>query len=182
LTQYDQPGTDDRQRRRHFLIFSGSLGLITLLVFMLFDYQEGHASEILLDAFMVAVILLLFPAWLTTFHYEFKVGIRYILSLLFIIIIAYGLESSRYRSNSLLKQSNDQLKSQKERLEISLSEVKTLSGLLPICAHCKKIRDEKGYWKQIESFIHDHSEAEFSHGICPEWAKKLYPDLDVFAG
>ncbi len=48
------------------------------------------------------------------------------------------------------------------------AEVKTLSGLLPICASCKKIRDDKGYWNQIESYIHKHSEAEFSHGICPE--------------
>ncbi len=54
-------------------------------------------------------------------------------------------------------------------------KVKVLSGLLPICASCKKIRDDRGYWRQIESYIEDHSEAEFSHGICPECAKKLYP-------
>lgn len=60
-------------------------------------------------------------------------------------------------------------------LKRALSKVKTLSGLLPICAACKKIRDDKGYWKQIESYIHEHSEAEFSHGICPECAVKLYP-------
>lgn len=57
----------------------------------------------------------------------------------------------------------------------ALSKVKTLSGLLPICASCKKIRDDKGYWKQIESYLHEHSDAEFSHGICPECAVKLYP-------
>ena len=55
--------------------------------------------------------------------------------------------------------------------------MKKLSGLLPICASCKKIRDDKGYWNQIESYIHDHSEAEFSHGICPDCFKRLYPDL-----
>ncbi len=63
------------------------------------------------------------------------------------------------------------------KLEETLSHVRLLSGLLPICASCKSIRDDKGYWKQIESYIRDHSEAEFSHGICPECAKKLYPDL-----
>lgn len=62
-------------------------------------------------------------------------------------------------------------------LKQTLSKVKQLSGLLPICASCKKIRDDKGYWNQIEGYIRDRSEAEFSHGICPECAKKLYPQL-----
>ena len=60
-------------------------------------------------------------------------------------------------------------------LEEALSKVKKLSGFLPICASCKKIRDDKGYWNQIEEYIRIHSEAEFSHGICPECSKKLYP-------
>ncbi len=64
-------------------------------------------------------------------------------------------------------------------LRCALAEVKTLSGFLPICASCKKIRDDNGYWNQIESYIRDHSEAEFSHGICPDCAKKLYPELDL---
>ncbi len=67
-----------------------------------------------------------------------------------------------------------------EDLQKALAEVKKLSGLLPICSHCKKIRDDKGYWTQIESYIHEHSEAEFSHGICQECAKKYYPDLDIY--
>jgi len=62
-------------------------------------------------------------------------------------------------------------------LKAALLKVKTLSGLLPICAACKKIRDDKGYWNQIETYIRDHSDAKFSHGICPECAQKLYPDL-----
>ena len=62
-------------------------------------------------------------------------------------------------------------------LKDALREVKTLSGLLPICASCKKIRDDSGYWNQIESYISDHSEAEFSHSICPECSKKLYPEI-----
>jgi hypothetical protein len=62
-----------------------------------------------------------------------------------------------------------------EELKQTLSEVKTLRGFLPICANCKKIRDDKGYWNAIEAYIQDHSDARFSHGICPECAKKLYP-------
>ena len=65
-------------------------------------------------------------------------------------------------------------------LEDSIGKVKKLSGLLPICSSCKKIRDDKGYWNQLEAYIADHSEAELSHGICPECAKKLYPDLDLY--
>ncbi len=64
-------------------------------------------------------------------------------------------------------------------LQESLSKVKTLSGLLPICSHCKKIRDGKGYWSQIESYIQKHSDAEFSHSICQECAKKYYPDFSI---
>jgi hypothetical protein len=74
-----------------------------------------------------------------------------------------------------------QAEEERERLIVqlkkALSDVKALSGLLPICASCKRIRDDKGYWNQIESYIKDHSEAEFSHGICPDCVKKLYPEF-----
>lgn len=63
------------------------------------------------------------------------------------------------------------------KLEKALSEVKMLSGMLPICSSCKRIRDDNGYWKQIESYIKEHSDAEFTHGMCPECARKLYPDI-----
>lgn len=62
-------------------------------------------------------------------------------------------------------------------LRQALAQVKLLSGFLPICCSCKKIRDDVGYWQQIESYISAHSEVEFSHGICPECARKLYPEL-----
>ena len=62
------------------------------------------------------------------------------------------------------------------RLQEALANVRTLRGLLPICASCKKIRDDKGYWNQIESYISAHSQAVFSHSVCPACAKKLYPD------
>jgi ligand-binding sensor domain-containing protein len=70
-----------------------------------------------------------------------------------------------------------ELENQKNELQNALSQVKQLGGLLPICASCKKIRDDKGYWNQIESYISKHSEADFSHGICPDCYKELYPEL-----
>jgi PAS domain S-box-containing protein len=75
-----------------------------------------------------------------------------------------------------------QVEEERERLIHELQEaftkVKTLSGFLPICASCKKIRDDKGYWNQVEEYIRLHSDLEFSHGICPDCAKKLYPGFE----
>lgn len=62
-----------------------------------------------------------------------------------------------------------------KELQKALASIKTLSGLIPICASCKKIRDDQGYWNQLEVYISEHSAAEFSHGICPDCAVKMYP-------
>lgn len=64
-----------------------------------------------------------------------------------------------------------------EELQAALANVKTLRGLLPICASCKKIRDDEGYWQQVEVYIRDHSEADFTHGLCPDCLLKIYPDF-----
>lgn len=66
-----------------------------------------------------------------------------------------------------------------EELRDALSKVRQLNGLLPICASCKKIRDDTGYWHQLETYIRSHSEAEFSHGLCPECVQKFYSDFDM---
>jgi PAS domain S-box-containing protein len=79
------------------------------------------------------------------------------------------------------KQAEEEREKLISKLQEALDNIKTLKGLLPICANCKKIRDDKGYWNQIEAYIRDHSEAEFSHSICPGCTKKLYPNLKVKA-
>lgn len=63
------------------------------------------------------------------------------------------------------------------QLEKSLKEIKTLQGLLPMCAWCRKIRDDKGYWKSLEAYIHEHTDAAFTHGICPKCLEKVDPNL-----
>ena len=63
------------------------------------------------------------------------------------------------------------------QLEDSMKEIKLLRGFLPICMNCKKIRDDKGYWTQVEVYISHHSGVEFTHGLCPECAQKMYPDV-----
>lgn len=65
-------------------------------------------------------------------------------------------------------------------LQEALSKVKVLSGLIPVCSQCKKIRDDNGYWNKLESYIEKHSDASFSHGICPECSEKLYGDEDWY--
>jgi hypothetical protein len=86
-------------------------------------------------------------------------------------------------NENLRREVAERLRAEQERekliveLQSALAQVKRLSGFLPICASCKKIRDDKGYWQQIEQYITEHSEALFSHGICPECAEKLYPEF-----
>jgi len=75
------------------------------------------------------------------------------------------------------KQAEEQRERLLHELQEALAQVKQLRGMLPICAGCKKIRDDSGYWQQIESYIHAHADVEFSHGLCPDCIKKLYPDL-----
>jgi PAS domain S-box-containing protein len=65
-------------------------------------------------------------------------------------------------------------------LKKAIREIKTLHGLLPVCSHCKKVRDDKGYWNQIDAYIQEHSEAEVSHSICPVCAEKYYPEMNLY--
>ncbi len=85
---------------------------------------------------------------------------------------------ARVKTHLELKFKREELEQKNAELFKALDQVKVLRGLLPICASCKKIRDDKGYWNQIEVYIRDHSEAEFTHGICPDCARKLgYPEI-----
>lgn len=81
---------------------------------------------------------------------------------------------ARFDDMMKLRSLNEELLSKNKKLKEALDDVQQLSGLLPICASCKKIRDDQGYWNQLESYIEKHSEALFSHSICPSCADKLY--------
>lgn len=86
-------------------------------------------------------------------------------------------------SRDIVRDITDRKKQEAERealideLKSALEEIKTLRGMLPICVNCKKIRDEKGYWNRIESYITHHSEAEFTHSCCPDCLRKLHPEI-----
>lgn len=103
---------------------------------------------------------------------QLLLGLAFGLSIVVVILLVKENKAFAER-----KRAEEKQKSLILQLQKALAEVKTLSGMLPICASCKKVRDDKGYWNQIESYLLDHSEAKFSHSICPECAKKLYPDL-----
>ncbi|MCD4706991.1 MAG: tetratricopeptide repeat protein [Candidatus Sabulitectum sp.] len=81
------------------------------------------------------------------------------------------------RETEIYRLRNVELAKTNEELKNALNEVKHLSGLLPICASCKKIRDDSGYWKKIELYISERSDAQFTHGLCPECMRKLYPEI-----
>ena len=87
---------------------------------------------------------------------------------------------ARVNTHLALRRLQQRLEEKNAQLEEALASIKTLRGLLPICANCKKIRDDHGYWKQIEEYIESHSEALFSHGLCPDCADKLYADQEWY--
>jgi AmiR/NasT family two-component response regulator len=83
---------------------------------------------------------------------------------------------ARFKDMMDLRRLNVELERHNQDLQAALAKVKQLSGLLPICANCKKIRNDQGYWQDVAVYVRDHSEADFSHGICPDCMKKLYPE------
>ena len=124
----------------------------TIVMFLLMVFPDmPPLMEALLDAFMLTVMI--FPM---LYFFSFRPLILHI------------------KERKRIEERNKKLI---EELHDAIAEIKVLSGLLPICSSCKKIRDDKGYWTWIEKYIQEHSEAQFSHSICPDCAKKIYPKL-----
>lgn len=98
--------------------------------------------------------------------------------LVVIIVLLYFYIRSIRKNKMELEHNYSKMESLNAELRERLNEIKTLSGLLPICAHCKKIRDDEGYWQQLEGFISHHTEAKFSHGICPDCRERYFPAND----
>lgn len=89
-----------------------------------------------------------------------------------------------HKQRLLIERQAGQLAAKVKELEDAMEQIKVLRGIIPICVHCKKIRDDKGYWEQVERYIRKHSEADFTHGICPDCLRKHFPDLaeDILDG
>jgi hypothetical protein len=101
----------------------------------------------------------------------------FVMAILMPLILGTPIGYFHFKAMEVIAKSKEELALANLKLERALSEVKELSGLLPICSFCKRIRDDKGYWNQLESYIRDHSKAEFSHSFCPDCAEKAYPEF-----
>jgi AmiR/NasT family two-component response regulator len=88
---------------------------------------------------------------------------------------------SRFGDLLSLRRTNDLLRRRTRELEEALAKIKTLRGLIPICASCKKIRSDRGYWQQLEQYLMEHSEADFTHGLCPECCKQMEIQVETDA-
>jgi len=139
----------------------------------------------------VAIAMLSSVAILFSWKYGFVPNAVPLISILHVTVLIIGVavfsyyyeytrsETERALVRDIAKRRQTEKEKEKliRQLQKTLTEVTTLSGLLPICSSCKKIRDDKGYWNQIEMYVQKHSEAQFSHGICPDCAEKLYPEI-----
>ncbi|MBN2686301.1 MAG: hypothetical protein JXR40_13555 [Pontiellaceae bacterium] len=110
-----------------------------------------------------------------SFHMPNK-GATLMIAFICPLLIAPFLAYTLFKLYEKTDRSRDELEKLNQQLAATLAEVKELSGLLPICSSCKKIRDDKGYWNHLEAYISKHSKADFSHGICPDCAQRLYPE------
>jgi len=166
---------------------------VYVLPSLLFFFLGRRDGLISVGFVLLLLSLLLFQPGLVHAHdYGMRTGLRLFPSFFFVAVIGYGVESSRHRFSGMLRREHEELLDEKANLEKALKQIKTLHGLLPMCANCKKIRDDSGYWKQIEirddsgywkqieAYLYEHSDAKFSHGICPDCAKELYPDIKIY--
>jgi hypothetical protein len=161
-----------------------------LVALFLLGSRLGSLASFLLLGLMCIVFAL--GGSVTYFaSYSVDLILRFTTSYITVTLFAFVMERVRLITQNRLRISNTRLgeavesleKAHREKdnlileLQQTIDEVKTLKGIIPICASCKKIRDDSGYWQQVEQYVKNHSNAEFSHGICPECAKVLYPDL-----
>jgi hypothetical protein len=137
---------------------------LPLLVFYVAGSREGLAWVALSAAAAAGVFFGVSHA------YPVTTGLRFLVTYAIVAILAYGLESSRRRWYEELQQ-------EKEALRQALVQVKTLRRLLPICASCKRVRDDKGYWTMLDQYLEEHADVDLSHGLCPDCMKALYPEF-----
>jgi hypothetical protein len=151
--------------------------ILLLSIYFLFRKRDQIDTKVL-HMLAVSVILTIFSELAFTFYkspYGIANMIGHVLKLIsFYIVYKAIIVTGCMKPYALLFRN---LKKSEEELREALDNVKTLKGIIPICSRCKKIRDDKGYWQQVETYIEEHSDADFSHSLCWECAKELYPNL-----
>ncbi|MFO7950264.1 MAG: hypothetical protein R6U36_07840 [Candidatus Fermentibacteraceae bacterium] len=149
---------------------SGHLWLFFIPTLILFSFglRVGLISMGALIA--VCALILFYPGDALAVHdYALGFGIRYLIALTGATLFSGVAEYSRKITYERLERRNGQL-------EKALGEIRELSGLIPICASCKKVRDDEGYWSEVEVYMRRHSDMDFSHSLCPDCAARLYPE------
>lgn len=147
-----------------------------LIAFFLLSTIEGLVWTVAM--FLGACCIFWLPHLGARKHvYSGQFTIRFVTVYIILSVVACWFEVLRRHYRKGMDAEHQRLLAEQSALQEALSQVRQLSGLLPICACCKKVRDDRGYWTQIESYIRDHSEAEFSHGLCPDCGEDLYPGM-----
>jgi hypothetical protein len=150
-----------------------------------------HACKDLIILIIISVVVLSLAVIFDLFDrfvywyikYEEPEELEEIIVVILVLSFAFAVFSWRRWRDLMLeikkrKETEELLVKERDRLKKALAEIKTLRGIVPICSSCKKIRNDKGYWQQVEVYVSDNSEAEFSHGICPDCMKRLYNEID----
>lgn len=146
-----------------------------MLTVFLLGTKKGVALSLL---FLLAVFLIFIfkDASFIRSRYPIVFQIRISTVYAIICILSVISENLRLKIHNKLQQSNAEKEKVIQQLNSSIEEIRKLQDILPICVHCKKIRDDKGYWQAVEEYLSDRTEAQFSHALCPECASKYYPD------
>jgi hypothetical protein len=166
--------------------------VFVVLVGLLYGWRFGLTAILIYVIFAVTIASLIVTDQLQVLpeYYEFNTGFpawrAYImnfiltstLTLLPVTFLISTLESLMRSLEEKVESRTAELVTRNTDLEEALGTVKQLSGMLPICAVCKKVRDDQGYWQQVESYIGRHSEAQFSHGLCPDCSEEMYPGVN----
>ncbi|MCK5519962.1 MAG: hypothetical protein KAI81_02520 [Candidatus Marinimicrobia bacterium] len=179
--------------------------LIWLLSFLSSEFVMNSSNLNLLESVIVWDVIIIFTSitiipiksqyLITSFVYYFFIiitlwsinldmvlenqnGVTYAIAYIFTMIFAYLIRWQLNRTRRQQYWAYLVETEAKEKLELALKDVRELQGLIPICSNCKQIRDDKGYWGSVETYLSQHSRAKLSHSICPDCASKLYPDID----
>ena len=157
--------------------------IISLIFFLPFaTFSSTLVMSVLFMALQVGATLYL-STWVPlSLRWDFFMIACCFFAAMTISIFSRGFIKQRNELRSVKKkieERNLELQEANVKLTNALEKMKIMRGFIPICSSCKKIRNDEGYWTQLETYIHEHSEAEFSHGLCPDCAKKLYPDMDL---
>lgn len=157
----------------------GIMLLLYMVVFIFGAFRLNYRQFILLSILAMigyaAVIILLYMYHPQ--HVDLRLEIFYLMTLFTVLIWFSFVGSYINELRSKLGITNNDLREANINLKNAFNEIRQLKGILPICASCKKIRDDKGYWQQVEEYVRDRTDAEFSHSLCPECSELLYPDF-----